>query len=267
MNSRLVVALSGLLILPACDLGETDLGGLDSEGTSSDDTGGEPGRLCELGNSVFGFSMVFPDDGVVEGEGELRLRDASCLIESYELQSVSPMGAESIPHQTVQLYMVCDEVDGPSDIPYELALTVPADEVIPVSMGQQLDVHVEQLSHEVSNRRVVELSSGGESLLRIFSAEDFAGINICAEASDPSRAQLDDWLAPLQLQSEDAGCSNEAPRLQLGFTVADAQPMLPGVLATTPGGDRKVLLEDLECGIEQDGTVEFWRVVMIDWAI
>ncbi len=177
------------------------------------------------------------------------------------------MGAESIPHQTVQLYMVCDEVDGLSDTPYELALTVPADEVIPVSMGQQLDVHVEQLSHEVSNRRVVELSSGGESLLRIFSAEDFAGINICAEASDPSRAELDDWLAPLQLQSEDAGCSNEALPLQLGFTVADAQPMFPGVLATTPGGDRKVLLEDLECGIEQDGTVEFWRVVMIDWAI
>jgi len=267
MNLRLVVALSGLLTLPACDLGETDLGELDSEGTSSDDTGEEPGRLCEFGSSVFGFSMVFPEEDVVEVEGEVRVRDASCLIESYELQSVSPMGPESTPHQTVQLYMACDELDGLSDIPYELALTLPADEVIPVSMGQQLDVHVEQLSDEVRNRRVVELSSEGESLLRIFSAEDLAEIDVCGEASDPSRAELDDWLAPLQLQSEDAGCRNDAPSLQLGFTVADALPMLPGMLATTPEGDRKVLLEGLDCGIEQDGTGEFWRVVMIDWAI
>ncbi|MGH1345648.1 MAG: hypothetical protein ACRBN8_29050 [Nannocystales bacterium] len=260
----MAVAVSCLLVLGACDLGETDLGELDSDGTNTG-TGEEPARLCEFGSSVFGFSIVFPEKEV--GEAELEVRDASCLIESYELQSVEPMGPESTPHQIVQLVMACDEGDGPTDIPYELAFTVPADEVIPVSMGQQLEVHVERLRHEVSGRTIVELSSEGESLVRIFSAEDFAGISICAESSDPPRAELDDWLVPLLLRTEDAACSDQAPPLQLGFTAADAPPILPGMMATTPGGARRVLLEDLDCVIEDDGTNESWRVVMLDWAI
>lgn len=284
MSYPSILAASCLLMLTACDLGKTDLGELDSEGTGSTssgdsvsgtgpgddtssgtDTDEEPGQLCEPGSSVFGFAMVFPEEPEVRGQ--VRVRDASCVVESYELQSVEPLGPESIPHQIVQLFMACDEVGGLADLQYELAFTVPADLVIPLSMGQQLDMHLEQLRHEVSSRLAVELSSEGESLVRMFRADAFAGINICAEASDASRVELDDWLEPLLLRAADAECSNDPDGLQLEFTVADALPILPGREAPVPGGARMVLLEELECFVEDDGTIEDWHVSMIDWAI
>ncbi len=298
MHYILALATSGLLGLTACNLGKTDLGELDSEGTDStdpdpnasdpdDETGSDPGtsggqesisgtgsgsvgdtdddpgRSCELGSSVFGFSMQFPKEPQVRDL--VRIRDASCLVESYEVESVQPMGPESIPHRIVHLSMSCDEVGGLPNQQYGLDFTTPADEDIPLSMDQQLDVHVEQYGGEALNRLAAEFRSNGQTLVRIYDSEEFT--NTCSGTSDPPRAHLDAWLTFLSLRATEAECTTGGSALQLHATDADAAPILPGTVTETPAGDRKVLLEQLDCSVEDGIGIEDWRVTMIDWAI
>jgi hypothetical protein len=215
----------------------------DSSGSTSSTTT-EP--ACPGGDAEFVLEFSLPDpDPPPNWEVGTDDRRATCLVDDATM-----MG------QRLVATMTCDEVGGPTGQLYELGLTLPEGERVPLTTGLTVELTWHHWwAFEFGGGRRLEISTDGTSLLRVFT--DAIGAMYGPSCWDPAAQE---WMDVIGGTLEEGGCDDVATlKLDLGEGVE----LFPGQMALLPAGNRKVLLDAARCKVFGDN--EDWDIRVADW--
>lgn len=255
MNCFLRVTVTASLLLLGCNLGETELGAFESE------TMGSPAEItCERGFSVFGARLAFSAPGLLN-DYDVEL---VCMVDDIVIQSESPSGQESQLHRTTDISIDCAGGDTPTE--GLLSVVMPADEVLPLEVGQTVGVRAKSFGRGTPPSQTVTFVSDQDEILfsflhhdSVLAPEDAPAGATCTEARSDVIGDLHAWLSPLEVTTSHGACREG----EVTVSFSDFE-LAPGAVRSIPGGFR-ALTDMASCETGEDGehnlvlTMGYWR--------